>query len=487
MELLRRAALSSYDDYENFDASSARELKIVSLNARSAESDTATYEIEDASEANVLNRVSASASVPRATKLGTRTEESETTTASLLLVSMWTGSKGNASEGVGISKTTFTSLVDVLDMDRSVLQPIVNNAYGLLEFSETGINGLERKNTSTYFLADSRIELLWSFNFATSTTKAILIIRRGIPGSQNQSYSHRVLPEFLASLSQQRTNIFNPYTLLSIFLVQMATWEAKSRAGRWNHVRVFEKKTGYGRYGHVALSAAEQNNNISSSMRSSMTLEDLTVTAKQIETLSASLASDERHMDILDSLLDALADQSSWRRRLGSGPVVDRRLRLCERDIGVFSAVIRPLRQRNASSRSALEYMAARTRSQSHVIFALRAQEESRINREIAESSRDQAEAAKRDTASMKTIAVMTMAFLPGTFFAALFSVPSLRWDQEYVVTDRFWVYWVFTLPVTAAVFLIWMVVSYDERFRTALDAYQRRKNMAKTALDDGA
>ncbi|KAI0432432.1 hypothetical protein F5Y09DRAFT_144236 [Xylaria sp. FL1042] len=34
----------------------------------------------------------------------------------------------------------------------------------------------------------------------------------------------------------------------------------------------------------------------------------------------------------------------------------------------------------------------------------------------MAETNRDLAEAAKRDTASMKTIAVMTMAFLPGTF-----------------------------------------------------------------------
>lgn len=40
------------------------------------------------------------------------------------------------------------------------------------------------------------------------------------------------------------------------------------------------------------------------------------------------------------------------------------------------------------------------------------------------------ADAAKRDSGSTKTIAIMTMGFLPATFFAALFAVPSLQWDQ---------------------------------------------------------
>lgn len=60
----------------------------------------------------------------------------------------------------------------------------------------------------------------------------------------------------------------------------------------------------------------------------------------------------------------------------------------------------------------------------------------------------------------MKTVAIMTMAFLPATFFAALFAVPSLRWDQNVVMQENFWVYWAFTLPSTAAVFLIWIVIN---------------------------
>jgi hypothetical protein len=60
----------------------------------------------------------------------------------------------------------------------------------------------------------------------------------------------------------------------------------------------------------------------------------------------------------------------------------------------------------------------------------------------------------------MKIIAVMTMVFLPATFFAALFAVPTLRWDEESIVSDRFWIYWAFTLPTTALVFIVWLVIT---------------------------
>ena len=60
----------------------------------------------------------------------------------------------------------------------------------------------------------------------------------------------------------------------------------------------------------------------------------------------------------------------------------------------------------------------------------------------------------------MKTIAIMTMAFLPATFFAALFAVPLLKWDEPRVVQSNFWVYWAFTLPATALVFGLWVGIT---------------------------
>lgn len=66
----------------------------------------------------------------------------------------------------------------------------------------------------------------------------------------------------------------------------------------------------------------------------------------------------------------------------------------------------------------------------------------------------------QRDSSSMKVIAIMTMAFLPATFFATLFAVPSLSWNENapVVVKSNFWVYVAFALPTTAIVFVVWAV-----------------------------
>jgi Mg2+ and Co2+ transporter CorA len=85
---------------------------------------------------------------------------------------------------------------------------------------------------------------------------------------------------------------------------------------------------------------------------------------------------------------------------------------------------------------------------------------DARANMDIAQASAEIASATGKDSSAMKTIATMTMAFLPATFFAALFAVPSLKWDESSVIQDKFWVYWAFTIPCTAAVFLVQMYLS---------------------------
>jgi hypothetical protein len=73
-----------------------------------------------------------------------------------------------------------------------------------------------------------------------------------------------------------------------------------------------------------------------------------------------------------------------------------------------------------------------------------------------AQANIDIAKAVMHDSTSMKTVAIMTMVFLPATFYAALFAVPSLQWDKPTVIGSRFWVYWAVTIPTTILVFIIW-------------------------------
>ncbi|KAI0890460.1 uncharacterized protein GGS22DRAFT_13870 [Annulohypoxylon maeteangense] len=89
---------------------------------------------------------------------------------------------------------------------------------------------------------------------------------------------------------------------------------------------------------------------------------------------------------------------------------------------------------------------------------------------ELAKSSVELTKAAKIDSSSMKVIAVMTMVFLPGTFFATLFAVPSLKWDQDDVVGKDFWMYWAFTIPFTVLVIILWLVITQRRQMRSVFD-----------------
>jgi hypothetical protein len=65
--------------------------------------------------------------------------------------------------------------------------------------------------------------------------------------------------------------------------------------------------------------------------------------------------------------------------------------------------------------------------------------------------------------ADMQVIAAVTLAFLPGTFIATLFSTSFWNFQpgsHESVVSKWIWLYCVVTLAVTAAVMFAWRYVS---------------------------
>ena len=78
----------------------------------------------------------------------------------------------------------------------------------------------------------------------------------------------------------------------------------------------------------------------------------------------------------------------------------------------------------------------------------------------VARDSRTIALTSKHDSTSMKTLAAVTVVFLPGTFVASLFSMSMFDWqaDAKSVLTPRFWIYWVVTIPLTLATVCAWYV-----------------------------
>lgn len=68
-------------------------------------------------------------------------------------------------------------------------------------------------------------------------------------------------------------------------------------------------------------------------------------------------------------------------------------------------------------------------------------------------------QAAQRDSSAMRTIAIMTLIFLPGTFISAMFGMQFFDYDNTagtMSVSKKFWIYWVFTIPITAITLLVW-------------------------------
>ncbi|PGH29581.1 hypothetical protein GX50_07659 [[Emmonsia] crescens] len=75
---------------------------------------------------------------------------------------------------------------------------------------------------------------------------------------------------------------------------------------------------------------------------------------------------------------------------------------------------------------------------------------------------------SQADTAAMKIISAVGLVFLPGTFISTLFgmnffdfSVDDNTGKQTFAMSDKFWMYWAISLPVTAAVILSWVVWDY--------------------------
>ncbi|RYP74062.1 hypothetical protein DL771_003251 [Monosporascus sp. 5C6A] len=84
-------------------------------------------------------------------------------------------------------------------------------------------------------------------------------------------------------------------------------------------------------------------------------------------------------------------------------------------------------------------------------------QVESRLSVEIATQQHRLADASRRDSISMKTLAFLGAVFLPGTFLAALFSMPSLDFsDGKGDFSRGIGMYFVIMVPLTLLTLGIW-------------------------------
>ncbi|KAB5566743.1 hypothetical protein GE09DRAFT_745768 [Coniochaeta sp. 2T2.1] len=84
------------------------------------------------------------------------------------------------------------------------------------------------------------------------------------------------------------------------------------------------------------------------------------------------------------------------------------------------------------------------------------------IARQDTKATIQLAEAAKRDGSSMKTVAVMTMAFLPATFVATVFAMPSLTANSPTEL--GLGLYLAVAIPTTIGILLLWIYPLHGHR-----------------------
>ncbi|OQD79875.1 hypothetical protein PENANT_c042G11221 [Penicillium antarcticum] len=75
-----------------------------------------------------------------------------------------------------------------------------------------------------------------------------------------------------------------------------------------------------------------------------------------------------------------------------------------------------------------------------------------------AETSVKIGRAAKIDSSAMKTIAFVTLIFLPPTYISSVFSMSFFQCgnDNGWGLSNKFWIYWVFAIPTTIATVIVW-------------------------------
>ncbi|KAF8847793.1 hypothetical protein BDZ45DRAFT_606884, partial [Acephala macrosclerotiorum] len=97
------------------------------------------------------------------------------------------------------------------------------------------------------------------------------------------------------------------------------------------------------------------------------------------------------------------------------------------------------------------------------------------------------AAASLRDSSAMKTISVLTILFLPGTFIAALFSTGLFKFSDPSpgrLVSKDFWIYWAVTIPVTCILFLFWL--SWLSKIRNQEEADNHVKHNISEPVEPG-
>ncbi|KAI0014164.1 hypothetical protein F4779DRAFT_612973 [Xylariaceae sp. FL0662B] len=303
----------------------------------------------------------------------------------------------------------------------------------------------------SFMIKDYMYMLAWSFNPRTMVTRAMLAER-----SDYKIRSCLKTPAGVFDLpGLRREHLYHPLSLACIGLADYVFYFDLLIVDESINIGTIENSTGHG------LWVKKQENKLPQE------LPHLLEASRNIARIIGILANLFKSVEVAQSIAISLEETHTWKGLLEKHSRDPAGIH--NKCASSFRPAAKLLQRRIRTIKQSGRVLDERAKAQLSVVSALIRREDTLVSHLIAASNAQLAVETKKDSADMKVIAMMTMAFLPATFFAALFAVPSLKWEGPGdVITEKFWVYWAFTVPTTILVFVTWDVFN-DQKMLTKL------------------
>lgn len=371
--------------------------------------------------------------------------------------------------GFKAQRSLFLHLWHSFHLDSYIMYLFHNNVPGFFRLPSTSPNS----PLLHFYVNCQAYWFLWTYDTSDLSTNALLLSRDSIGGRSSYGSMHSRLNRYCALAG-------HPLFLAMVSALDRINYLDQFLKDQHRHVGKVERRTGFSHFyidtPPPKVSAEEE-------------LAQLAELSRLSSSVLVGLADMTQHLQYSTNLINEVLT-FSWTDGSQPAGVMARK----DGEIKTIATLLRPqLKERFGH----VSYIKERAQNQLTVV-CLRNMIEKVTNSEKqifnllargdAQANIDLAKAAMHDSTSMKTIAVMTMGFLPATFFAALFALPSLHWEESTVIGSRFWIYWAITIPTTILVFLIWLGIMNREnllerirmRSKTAIEATEEKMTVGK-------
>ncbi|CAH0018439.1 unnamed protein product [Clonostachys rhizophaga] len=385
---------------------------------------------------------------------------------------VWLSATGPNKNEINLTKVVQNTLCEQFGL---------KTAYKYFHTFVSGVASLPRESTPEFerqafaFCFGPKLAAIWSHRLSKTSTDDIT---EGIIFTQGDAVQQTYL-RFISKIPWNHgiclSSAFLAYLFSMVLCSEIDTLQKTILQG----VKEIEGETGFHGF-------AERKKKLEQGR--SLATEAMVEMSAKASGFTTKLAGTGRKSDMIEQLLELMLKRASEdranRERLASG----RKAKDKEPNgAPILRAHVEVMRQRMKMQSSETKYIQERVQIQISATFHTISQNDTLANLEVAEETSQIAYYSYRDASSMKTLAFVTMVFLPGSFISALFSTQVFNWEAgggfSVGVNPRFGLYWVITIPLTLIVFLlyyVWIGKLKRDVDKRKKDREERRKTLTE-------